>query len=913
MSRAGAFAEKSFRGREVELAALERAVGPGRFVLLLGPGGAGKTRLARRFVASRPDVVFCDLSSARSLGDLVGVVAAELGVSLGAGGTRDSVEQVAHALAERRDAVVVLDNLESVPSAASLLGAWIDRGPPLLGTSRVRLGLPSEVDLEVGPLSQDDALALFLDRVRVAAPEMAVDAPTRVLVERLAGSPLAIELLAARAHVLSPAALLARFSSHLDLLRSTAPELPERHRSLRAVVAGSWALSGEVEQRALASASVFRGSFDLDAAEAVIGPDAADALEALLASSLVSRLGQPEGARFSLSESVREYAFERLSDDPSRLSDALRRHADHYRVLAESLSDRAYNAEPGASARLLREADNLLAAFRQDGRSALAFNTILHRVLPADGQLAELEEARARLPADEHGAHAEIELALVRAVRRQGGASRTMGHAERAEALAARSGRPGLVADAAHCMTLALFDLGRVAEAKACGARAISLAESCGATALAARSLDLLGFCALEEGDYALASRSAERVLVLAQSNGYRMLESFAENLLGSLHSRTGELAAAERHLRRGLSLVREIGHATQEAILLGNLAKVLVLRGDHAGARELVERALALSRRAGLRKTEAAHLVSLASVEADEGRLADARASAALAESIAREVGHGRQALGAALLLGAVALEERRWTDARVDFDRALSDAAALESAPGRALSLAGLAVVSALEGDGARADEAIAEARALVADAPGDARAVVEGRAAAVAAAHPDRSPARRDEAETLLANSAARAETSVDVRLSRRFARALVGAPVAASPPPFEIVTRGGALPGAGLPADADLAFDAVERSVVVEGRAPLDLRKKPVMARLLEVVLAEPHASFDKARLYREVWHAEFRDVSQGAAVYKAVDRLARLLSDDPRRFLRWNETGALVLVAKRPALLRPSSA
>ena len=86
---------------------------------------------------------------------------------------------------------------------------------------------------------------------------------------------------------------------------------------------------------------------------------------------------------------------------------------------------------------------------------------------------------------------------------------------------------------------------------------------------------------------------------------------------------------------------------------------------------------------------------------------------------------------------------------------------------------------------------------------------------------------------------------------------------------------------------------------------------DLRKKPLLGRLVEVLLEHPTEALDKGRLYEEVWRATLRNASQAAAIYKAVDRLSRLLDTDPRRFLRWDEGGALVLVARNPALLRPA--
>jgi predicted ATPase len=920
----GARDDRTFFGRGAELEAVAAALARSRFVLLVGPGGAGKTRLARRVTRARDGAsLFCDLSSVRTESDLVGVVGAALGLVLGGGDTDAAVEQIALALSARR-ALVVLDNLEGVPKAAHAIAAWSREGAHILGTSRVRLGVSGEEDVEVGPLAEADALALFAARARDVAPEFEPDEATRELVVRLAGSPLAIELAAARAHVLGPRALLARFSSHLDLLKSTSPALPDRHRSLRAVVEGSWALSSDADRRALAACSVFRGGFDLAAAEAVLGEEAIDRLESLLASSLVSRSVEGGEARFSLSDTVREYAAERLGEDAPRLVEVSRAHAEHYRALAVGQAEQASNAEPRALAVLVRETENLLGAFRVDGRSALAMNAVMHRVLPTDRHIEELTLARGRVAGDDLLSRAEIELALVRAIRRQGGAARAVEQARTAEEAAARTKAPALLADAAYCTSLALFDAGRVTEAREAALEGIRLAEAAGIIGIAARCHDLVGFCALDVGDFAQAARSGERVLAIARERGYRFLESFAENLLGQVHTRRGELAAARDHLTRGLSLVQAVGQPTQEAIVRGNLAKVLIAAGELDEARAHLGRARELCRWSGLRKTEAAHLVSLATLEADAGRLADARAHALSGERLAREVGHDRQVLSALLLLGSIGLEEGRTDDALADLERARGVADALESVPGRAAALAGIALARAALGDVDRAAAGLEAARRLAAHATPDTEALVRARAASVAflraaadrvGGDPALAAEREREGDALLALAEPRARTQAEVRIARRDALGRRGA--GAAPPsdgpsgalPFEIVTREGAADGAALPARADLAFDAVERRAIVDGAREIDLRKKPIAARLLEVVLQEPERCFDKMTLYREVWHGELRDASQGSAVYKAVDRLARLLADDPRRFLRWDETGALALVAKHPALLR----
>lgn len=927
MSSTDSVAARSFHGREAELSLVSEALRSAPVVLLLGPGGAGKTRLARELVARSREsgAPFCDLSSATNAADVIATLAGVLGLAVGAADLEAAVEQVRAALGAR-SGLLVLDNLEGIDGAAQLIARLTGCGPRLLCTSRTRLGVEGERVVEIGPLAEADALSLFKERARLVAPELVADASTLALVQKLEGSPLAIELAAARAHVIPPPVLLERMAQWLDVLKSSASTLPPRHRSLRAVVTGSWELCSEADRRALQMASVFRGGFDLEAAEAVLGDDAADALESLLATSLLYRVAGSAGARFALYDTVRELAAERVREQPELLELARRRHAAHFHALAERYAERARNAEKVALDILSQDADNLLAAFRFAPESALAHGALFHRALPADLHLAELERARARLAEEDLDSRAEIEVAVAKAIRRFGKVERSVEQASRAVAAATAAGRDRLLAEAQYMFGVTLYDAGRLPEAREQCERAIALAEACGAPATAARALDQLGFCALDEGDFALATRCAERVIAIAREHGFRMVESFAENLLSGVHRRRGELDLAETHLRRGVALIEEVKHPPQQTILLGNLGKVLLLAGDLDAATETLDRALSLSRTWGQRKTEVAHLVNLATVFADAGLLADARARATHAEALSREVQHRRIALQAALLLGTLALIERRAADAEGDFSRALEVAGELASAPGRATANAGRAAALALGGHledaerhlvlaGAEAplteiDRAMLETGRAIVGACRSRKAAAAGDASAAAAA--------REESSRALAETEARAASSAELRLLRRAVLAAQTdrartATASRAPAPtsarFELVTRGQALAGDALPADADLAFDAIERTAVIDGTTRIDLRKKPVAARLLEVVLAEPTASFDKARLYREVWHGEFRDVSQGAAVYKAVDRLARLLDADARRFLLWNEEGCLVLAARRPALLR----
>src|SRR5512139_1976181 len=173
----------SFVGRERDLAALERLVADGeRLITLLGPGGAGKTRLATqlgaRLLADPRSLVrsvwFCDLAEARSQAELLAAVSTTLAVPLASASTEATAsDQIAHALAARQPMLLILDNFEQlVEHAASTVGVWRAKatGVTFLLTSRVRVRLEGEAQIDVGPLSEPDALALFEERARKVVP-----------------------------------------------------------------------------------------------------------------------------------------------------------------------------------------------------------------------------------------------------------------------------------------------------------------------------------------------------------------------------------------------------------------------------------------------------------------------------------------------------------------------------------------------------------------------------------------------------------------------------------------------------------------------------------------------------------------------------------------------------------------------
>jgi predicted ATPase len=346
----------SFVGREGELRRIGELFAEGaRLVTIVGPAGNGKTRLATRLghaSSSRWDlVVLADLSEASSPRGIALALANGLGVT-SSDATTDPAEDLAGALVAAGGALVILDNFEHVVEhAAATLGRWIDDAPNacFLVTSREPLGLRGEARLELPPLAPEEAVALFADRAAAVRTDFeltpANEATVVAVVERLDRIPLAVELAAARAGVLSPAELLDRLSS-ASWLRSVRRDGPERHATLQAAIDWSWRLLDEAEQATLARLSIFRGGFDLEAAEATelgdAGPAVLDLVESLRAKSLIRAYGPPgplsDTTRFVLYATVRDFARERLRARGGEAS-ARTAHARHFAAVAERCAD----------------------------------------------------------------------------------------------------------------------------------------------------------------------------------------------------------------------------------------------------------------------------------------------------------------------------------------------------------------------------------------------------------------------------------------------------------------------------------------------------------------------------------------------------------------------------------------------
>ena len=314
----------SFVGRRSELAELETALKANRLVTLTGVGGVGKTRLALE-VAARvsdgfPDGVF--VIELAPVGDPAAVpeaVAVVLGITQQPGMTvADSVA----AASDGRERLVVFDNCEHVlDAAAELIEAILAHSDTvkIMATSREGLRVADEQLWPVPSLDIDSsATELFIERAHAVMPGISLTADDDAVVEicrRLDGIPLAIELAASRLLSMSVVEVRDRLDDRFRLLVGSRRGL-ERHQTLRHAVQWSYDLLGEAEKHLLARCSVFAGGFDLFGACAVTGSDdefaTLDLLESLVRKSLLVADSSSGRTRFSMLETIRQFAEEQL-------------------------------------------------------------------------------------------------------------------------------------------------------------------------------------------------------------------------------------------------------------------------------------------------------------------------------------------------------------------------------------------------------------------------------------------------------------------------------------------------------------------------------------------------------------------------------------------------------------------------
>jgi predicted ATPase/DNA-binding CsgD family transcriptional regulator len=578
----------SFVGREFAVAELEHLLARVRMVTLTGAGGVGKTRLALAVAAGlvpryADGVWLVELAAVANPAVVPYVACSALGLRTAPG--RPPLDALRAAL-QPKHALLVLDNCEHLLAACAdlvrdLLGACPDLR--VLTTSRQALGLVGETawlvpSLTLPPASADvtaeataassEAGRLFMERATAVDRAIDWDARTMAAVgmvcRRLDGIPLAIELAAAWAHVLTVPEIARRLAADPGLLvgsRSAAP----RHRTLRATVEWSLALLAEHERRLFEQLSVFAGGFTLDAAGAVTGGDVLAPLARLVAGSLVQR--EPEAAgsgRYRLLEPLRQLGQLHLERAPDA-SATRDRHAEYFLDLSESVQGGLWGrgAQGGGVSRLECEVDNLRSALTWFVRSGHAehagrLGAGLARFWLFSGRVAEGRIWLSQL----------LDLAGVSARTR---------------------GRLLVAAGAAATYE---FDLAIAHDLLEAGLVSTREAEDHWPTAWA---LFLFAWGALirpETFDGELILRLCAEGAALGRAAGDPVLELMHNLTVAGVQVRSDQAVQAEATAQRGLEQARHVGAPREQARAYMFLGAACYSQGKLASAREMLERA---------------------------------------------------------------------------------------------------------------------------------------------------------------------------------------------------------------------------------------------------------------------------------------------------------------------------------
>jgi predicted ATPase/DNA-binding SARP family transcriptional activator len=685
-----------FLGRERELEDLGKLISDPlcRCISLVGPGGMGKTRLALQAAEQHAyefdqGAAFIPLASVGSIETVIPAVATAIQFAFN--GPSDPKVQLFNYLREKQ-MLLVMDNVEHLlreglgnATIADLFVELLqqDARVKLLVTSREALNLQEEWLFEVQGLSfpkgekidtmdKFSAVALFVQRARRARPGYEMSEEDKMGAVRLCrlveGMPLAIELAATWVRLLSPSEIAVEIEHSLDFLNAQMRDLPERHRSMRAVFDYSWQALSADEQQVLSKLSVFRGGFQREAAEQVAGASLS------ILSSLVTRslLRRTATGRYDLHELVRQYAASKLAEDSNKLQLVLERHSQYYLgLLKERESKLQSQHQKEALAELTAEMDNIRAAW--DWSITNQIFIPLYGVFLAFWYVYEL-----------HSWFKEGEI--------------IWRNTSEALNLYIREVRPVeveyLLALNASLADYAYFTFrqGRSLEAYANLATSVAFLRTCPDPSAAIHPLLYLGIVCWELGRFTEAKESLQECLGLSLKYGERWFEASSNEFLGVVAHDQGDYPRARQYLGEALAIYRQIGDPIMTAHLLSYLGRTLSVLGDYSEAEMVLREGLGLTREVGYRFGSGLTLDALGQVASAQGRFDEALALFSESAGLFRDMGDRHRLSRTLNHRGMIFLALNRETEAQNAFITAMRMAKAGGLIPSELNALAGM-----------------------------------------------------------------------------------------------------------------------------------------------------------------------------------------------------------------------------
>ncbi len=689
----------AFVGREQELAELQALLdNPAiRLITLLGLGGMGKTRLAIALADKqqglyRDGIFFVPLAQLERSDLVMTAIADALDFTFG--GASDSKSQLLQYLREKA-LLLILDNFEHLTDAAGLVGELLAAAPRLrvIVTSRERLRLSNEQLYEVLPMplpslkEKPESLAtysvaqLFVQSARRVQPDFELTADCAPQVARILhlvqGLPLGVELAAGWLEMMPIEEIASEIERSLDFLETDLRDVPERHRSLRAVFEYSWNLMAEEERAVFAKISVFRGGFEREAAQKVAGATLRN-LTSLVNKSLLRR--SPEG-RYEVDKMLSQYAAERLAQAKD-VDDVYQAHAMYYGEFLQRLQPALDTKhERDALNSIETELDNLRAAWEwaKSKRYWAAHDNVMHAVLlyyaarglSREGMMLLRELADAMAAAGQHDNRI-----YWRARIRESWLLSRMGEQQLVHDQSAMAYRyftevepnPLEACFALNNMSYAMMRMGHYDESIAYAQQAAQLAQTLKQAHPSAffMSMGNLGYAEYLKGNYRRAKRIYEDLLGDAALDDYSPTShAYGMNNLGEIVRELGDMDAARDLFQKAYDIFKSYQNRRGIAFTLNNLAGVLTFSGDLHAAKQMYQEALELHRDIGDLIGIGHSLSGLGNLSGMLGDEQEALAYFQQSLAVRREVGDWRGIADSTFDLAGVAAIQGRRADA--------------------------------------------------------------------------------------------------------------------------------------------------------------------------------------------------------------------------------------------------------
>jgi predicted ATPase/DNA-binding CsgD family transcriptional regulator len=605
-----------FIGREEELDELNGLLADPtcRLLTLVGPGGSGKTSLAIQAAREKSSdfadgVYFVALQPVSSIDLLVPAIADAMKFSLR--GQEEPRVQLSDYLSGKH-LLLVLDNFEHLVQAADLLGEILTTAPEvkLLVTTREALNLQEEWVCPVPGMGFDDAVQLFAERAsrvkRGYSPGEDCGDIAR-LYQLVQGMPLAIELAASWVRTLPCAEIVREIERNLDFLATNVRNMPERHRSMRAVFAESWRLLSEEECDVFRRLSVFRGTFGRDAAEKVAGASLT-LLSMLVDKSLLRPVA---GGRYQVHELLRQYAMEKLTETPDNVERAQDAHCTYYSgFLSKRMPGLLGGRQVEAGTEIEAELDNIRAAWQwavdhartEELKETVYVLGLCWQFKARYAEAATALEGAAR-SLEEVEATDEIELTLAGVLVEMAWFHIRLGRLEDAQdalskcqSIFARRGNApalGLATDPRLALGVIATIKGEYAEAARHGEAALRTADAEGHPWNREVAHYVLARAALLQGRNEAAQEYASKANDIATELGDRWFMAYCLIELGNVACALGDLAAARDHYQASFDLRREFEDPEGMAVALTYLGEVALQQQSYAVAQKLFQQAL--------------------------------------------------------------------------------------------------------------------------------------------------------------------------------------------------------------------------------------------------------------------------------------------------------------------------------